>query len=122
MSETKKYAFVENGVVKNIIVATSEYALENDLIECDESVNIFDSYENGSFIPYSPNNSETWDSIIKKRDELIEECSIYWQPEVISNLTKEERDNWGRYRQDLYNITETYNSPSEVVWPTKPTN
>lgn len=35
-------------------------------------------------------------------------------------LTPEDVENWADYRQALADITETYASPSEVVWPTPP--
>jgi hypothetical protein len=59
--------------------------------------------------------SELWKPIRIKRDSLLAECD--WTQLSDSSANKEA---WTSYRQALREIPQTYQSPDEVVWPTKP--
>ena len=41
-----------------------------------------------------------------------------WTQSRDVNLSND--DDWKKYRQDLRDITKTYESPDDVVWPTEP--
>jgi len=51
-----------------------------------------------------------------KRNEMLAETD-WTQAEDIPQAI---RDNWKPYRQSLRDITDTYSSLNDVVWPTKP--
>jgi hypothetical protein len=54
----------------------------------------------------------------EERNALLAECD--WTTVGDSPLTDEQKQAWITYRQALRDITESYSSLSDVVWPTKP--
>ena len=52
------------------------------------------------------------------RNQKLLECD--WTATVDSPLTDEQKTAWLAYRQELRNITDTYNNLNNVVWPTPP--
>lgn len=59
-----------------------------------------------------------WDSILRKRSELLLESD--WTQLPGNGLSDQDRLSWKTYRQGLLNVTD-YDSPGSVVWPQKPT-
>lgn len=53
-----------------------------------------------------------------ERNAMIAECD--WTVGTDSPLTDEQKQEWITYRQALRDITDSYTSLSDVVWPTKP--
>jgi hypothetical protein len=58
----------------------------------------------------------TWDEIISLRNKLLLESDFTQLPDV--NLPN--KQEWASYRQLLRDISQTYQEPSTVVWPTPP--
>jgi len=72
-------------------------------------------YSKGTFsVPPLP--AVTWDAIRSKRDRLLSACD--WTQLADSPLNGNQA--WVDYRQDLRDITSTYDSPDDVVWPAEP--
>ena len=68
--------------------------------------------QGNEILPCARNNS--WHQIRVKRDELLAETD-WW---AVSDRTVTEAQ--ATYREALRNIPQAYNSPDDVVWPTKP--
>lgn len=60
-----------------------------------------------------------WQDIRDKRNKLLLSCD--WTHCGDSVLSDEKKMEWKVYRQSLRDITSTYETPSDVVWPTPPT-
>lgn len=56
------------------------------------------------------------ENLRNQRNKLLDESD--WTQ--MSDIPKSKRDTWKSYRQELRDITKTYQSPDTVVWPTKP--
>jgi hypothetical protein len=67
-------------------------------------------------IPYTP-PAPTWEQIRAKRDGLLKDSD--WVVLADSN-PKPSKEAWLTYRNALRNIPQTFSSPSEVIWPQKP--
>jgi hypothetical protein len=65
-----------------------------------------------------PPASATWDQIRATRNSLLADCDWTQLPDV--NLSTELKGSWASYRQQLRDITEQFDDPGEVVWPTPP--
>lgn len=60
------------------------------------------------------NNAQKLDALRKERNALLAETD--WWASSDLTMTQAQTD----YRQALRDITDTYTSPDDVVWPTKP--
>lgn len=56
-----------------------------------------------------------WKPVRYKRNLLLNESD--WTQSADSPVN---RQTWAEYRQKLRNITETFSSPEDVIWPLKP--
>ena len=52
----------------------------------------------------------------EERNKLLQESDWTQNPDI----PEETRNAWTTYRQELRDITETYKTLAEVVWPNKP--
>ena len=113
---SSRYAIIENNVVKNIVICTDEEAKVNKWI-FTETASIGDRYENGEFIK-EDGIFKDWETVRLLRNQLLN--SSDWV--VISSLEKNTpiSNDWKEYRQQLRDITSTFSSPDEVVFPTLP--
>lgn len=59
----------------------------------------------------------TWDIIRLRRNKLLQ-VSDYTQ---LPDFPEAKKTEWATYRQALRDIPQTYATPEEVIWPTKPT-
>lgn len=59
----------------------------------------------------------TWDIIRIQRNFLLQQ-SDYTQ---LPDFPEAKKAEWATYRQALRDIPQTYATPEEVIWPTKPT-
>lgn len=59
----------------------------------------------------------TWDMIRLTRNKLLQ-ISDYTQ---LPDFPEAKKAEWATYRQVLRDIPQTYATPEEVIWPTKPT-
>lgn len=60
----------------------------------------------------------TWEDIRLERDRLLSESD--WVALADCALSDSEKQNWFQYRQSLRDITTSYPTPQDVVWPEKP--
>lgn len=60
----------------------------------------------------------TWEQVRKQRESKLRASDWTQMPDTA--LSAEEVDEWRKYRQDLRNITETFDNPDKVVWPVIP--
>jgi hypothetical protein len=58
----------------------------------------------------------TWKDIKYKRDLLLKDCD--WAD--LPNSPVKNKPAWLRYRQELRELPQKFNTPQEVVWPIKP--
>lgn len=65
---------------------------------------------------YKTLDLRTWEDIRNTRNNLLKECDWVGLSDV-EFFTKEK---WLKYRQQLRDITSTFDSPQKVVWPSKP--
>lgn len=82
-------------------------------------------YVNGEFVFKDPKRPETWESIREKRKPKLEESDTMIfkisDDELISGVDNHSlKVSWSKYRQDLRDITASFEKPEDVVWPTKP--
>jgi hypothetical protein len=61
----------------------------------------------------------TWEDVRFRRDNLIAKSDWTQFPDV--QMDQELKQAWITYRQALRDITESFATPGEVVWPTTPT-
>lgn len=59
----------------------------------------------------------TWDDIRSKRNTLLKESDF---AEYSRRLTPDKKTAWLAYRDELFDLPETFNDPNEVIWPEKP--
>jgi hypothetical protein len=60
----------------------------------------------------------TWEKIRDRRDTLLTKCD--WTQIPDAPMDEETRTDWREYRQKLRDITESFPSPEQVVWPMAP--
>lgn len=60
----------------------------------------------------------TWEQVRKQRESKLRASDWTQMPDTA--LSAEEVDEWRKYRQELRNITETFDNPDKVVWPVIP--
>lgn len=120
----KIYAVVENGVVVNMTASEPSYAKQNpnwvDVASSKvDGVGIGWSYLDGEFAPPPRDLDAEWAEIRNERDELLSKCDwvVIKAKENGTNLPTA----WKNYRQALRDITNTFSSPEEVVFPEPPT-
>jgi hypothetical protein len=65
--------------------------------------------------PYMSLNDQ-WNIVRQYRDQRLQESDYTQLPDI--NLP--DLQDWKTYRQELRDITDTYPTPSSVVWPTPP--
>jgi hypothetical protein len=59
-----------------------------------------------------------WDYIRGQRQPLLYECD--WTQLSDAPLSAEKKIEWANYRNELRNLTEAFEQPEDVVFPTKP--
>ena len=63
--------------------------------------------------PYS--HTSTWKRVRAERTRLLQQSDWTQLPDVVVD-----KEAWSLYRQRLRDITNSFSSPTEVVWPTPP--
>ena len=63
-------------------------------------------------------NNEAWRKIRKERNKLLKDRDYIMVSDI--TITTEKKEEWTTYRQALRDIPQDYDSPDEVVYPTKP--
>jgi hypothetical protein len=57
----------------------------------------------------------TWNDVRKRRSHRLKQSDYTQLPDWTGN-----KEAWATYRQQLRDITETYDDPNDVIWPTAP--
>lgn len=60
----------------------------------------------------------SWASVQESRNYLLKQSD--WTQLLDVPLSEEEKEKWVLYRQELRDITKTFRSPEQVVWPVPP--
>jgi len=128
MAAPKAYAEVKEGKVTNLVmmtpsVAEAKNANESfpnyiDIATTTGDPNIGYDYADGTFT-LSPEIEEfQWIGVREERDRLLTESDwvIIKAKETSTNISAA----WKTYRQALRDITITFSTPEEVVFPDKP--
>ena len=110
-----KYALIKENVVENIVVASSEYALENNLVEITGNVSKGWTYDGENFFAPVENTETLANQVRKERNAKLAETD--WTQLVDSPV---DHAAWFAYRQALRDITAQPGFPSAVDWPIKP--
>lgn len=61
-----------------------------------------------------------WHFIRIKRNNLLKESDIEIAIDRWEAMDKATKTSWTTYRQELRNIPQTFSTPEDVIWPTKP--
>lgn len=115
-----RYAIIQDNKVINIAVADSKFAKEQGWISASSDVQIGWIYKNRKFYPPERNLEAEWSQVRTIRNKLLEDSDVYVFPDRWEVMTNEKKIEWISYRQSLRDITEQFEDPSEVVWPSIP--
>lgn len=96
-------------------IAISDAVYDNLLAELSAGKVIVINTSGQPVAQVAPQAPVTWDSIRARRNSLL--VASDWTQLADSPADKAA---WSAYRQELRDITSTYATPDEVVWPTPP--
>jgi len=109
----------------NLVIekAENEFEVHSDFtwVDCDDSVEVGDSYDGSSFTSNAPTAEDIaagdLQTLRKERNILLRQTD-HWAYQDTPDITAEQTT----YRQALRDITDTYSSINEegFTWPTKP--
>ena len=110
-------ALVEaSGRVAQVVADDQIFPVHSSLqwVDCDDTI-ISDThfYANGVFAS-EPQPALTWADIRSERDDLLGKTD-WW---AVADRTMSASE--AAYRQALRDVPQTFASPADVVWPTKP--
>lgn len=118
------YVYTENNLVIDIVkvdpftVFSAEYAAK--FIPAPDNVEYMWSYDGSAFHPPANADELKWEPIRLMRSTLLAESDSRVLPDRWAVMTPEKQQEWTVYRQALRDIPQTFATPEEVVWPTKP--
>jgi hypothetical protein len=110
-----KYALIKQNVVENIVVASSEYALENNLVEITGNVSKGWTYDGEKFSAPVENIEDLANQARTERNKLLSESD--WTQVADAPVDKAA---WATYRQALRDVPNQTGFPSEITWPDAP--
>lgn len=118
-----RYAKIENGTVEGIYLSDdSNFAESQGWISCGDDVKKNATYSDGVFTnpvrDESLSSEEMMERLRVTRNKLLSNSD--WTQAIDSPLTESDKSAWQTYRQALRDITDTYTSLNDVVWPEKP--
>lgn len=123
MAAVKFYAYIEDGVVTNILNAEPGGQIDKDtkyvLIEnVKGEPKIGSLYVDGEFKDPPKDQDIAWIKVREERDKLLSECDwvVVKAKETGANIPTA----WKNYRQALRDITDNFDSALDVVFPEKP--
>ena len=108
-------------------IETEEFEVHSDWkwVECAETVGIGWNYDGTNFT--NPDTTTDAEKVEEKLDELRRKRKIRldqsdWTQVSDSSLSPKQKTDWATYRQELRDITKTYQDRSAdgFKWPTKP--
>ena len=112
---------VRDGHVENVVMLSDAPWQPPDgtdlLTDAPEYVGLGWSLVDGEWLDPAP-LTLTWDDVRSSRDGLLAACD--WTMAADAPLDEPTREAWRDYRQALRDVPETFASPDDVVWPTKP--
>lgn len=113
-----KYAVIANQKVANIIVASKEFAAENDLIEVVDGVQIGWNFDGQIFS--EPKKDSDAAALVVREERNKRLAATDWR--VIKHLELNENipGVWEVYRQALRDVPDQPGFPWEVTWPNEP--
>jgi hypothetical protein len=119
---TKLYAYIEDGVVTNLLNAEPG-VIDRDpryvqISSENSNVKIGLSYSNGVFSEPSLKDDIYWTRIREERNKLLTESD--WVVIKANESETSVPDEWKTYRQALRDITTTFENVNDVVFPDKP--
>ena len=109
---------VIEGIVSQIVEDADVFELHSGFqwVDCDSSVQENWLYDGSSFSnPFIRSLEELLEELRTVRNSMLSETD-YWNAPDTPDMTSEQTV----YRQALRDITNTYTSLDDVVWPTKP--
>lgn len=62
-----------------------------------------------------------WDNVRKARNAILLQCDWTQLADVQASMTESERTAWSVFRQQLRDLTTTYENAEDVVFPQPPT-
>ena len=108
-------------------IETEEFEVHSDWkwVDCDETVGSGWNYDGTNFT--NPDTITDAEKVEEKLDELRRKRNIRldqsdWTQVSDSSLSSKQKTDWITYRQELRDITKTYQDKNvpEFKWPTKP--
>lgn len=85
-------------------------------VDVDDKVEVGFLYDGQDFTNPKQNLEITWQTIRAQRNQILLRSD--WTQ--IGDSPLKDNKAWLDYRQSLRDITETFNSPTDVVWPEAP--
>lgn len=120
-SDTKQFAGFYDTEIHNVIPKPNLPLTKEQHLACYAALLNGTGFEvQGTFIKPFPKPVEiakTWEDIRKERNKLLDRSDYTQMPDWPGDKAA-----WSNYRQALRDIPQSFNNPSEVVWPSKPEN
>jgi hypothetical protein len=120
-----KYVFLTDGVVTDrtqidpYTVFEEHYA--SQFIEAPEEVEHFWTFDGTNWTPPpEPTIEQRWEFVRFQRNGLLSQSDTNVLPDRWAAMTSEKQQEWTTFRQELRDITKTFATPEEVVWPARP--
>ena len=106
----------EKDGVKVFSVNEEQYTDLQDNCDASESSGVVTIIKSAEWLENKTN--EAWRKIRNQRNQLLKDSDYIMFPDI--TITAEKKEEWETYRQALRDIPQDYDSPDEVVYPTKP--
>tara|TARA_B100002019_G_scaffold112790_1_gene97120 strand:- start:47 stop:427 length:381 start_codon:yes stop_codon:yes gene_type:complete len=124
--ETTSFIFNQDGTLKftvnnieNMVIEDTDIIIESDIqIDYSKIYRLVDGniVAEDYAMPQELITESKWEEVRVERNRLLTESDWTQNPDVPETT----RNAWQPYRQALRDITNTYSSPNDVVWPTEP--
>ena len=104
---------------ENLVIEDTDIIIESDIqIDYSKIYRLVDGniVAEDYAMPQELITESKWEEVRIERNRLLTESDWTQNPDVPETT----RNAWTTYRQELRDITSTYSSPEEVVWPTNP--
>ena len=113
---TEIKAIKEKDGVKVFSINEEQYTDLQDGCDASESSGVVTIIKSAEWLENK--NNEAWRKIRKERNQLLKDSDYIMFPDI--TISAEKKEEWETYRQALRDIPQDYDSPDEVVYPTKP--
>ena len=109
-------AIKEKDGVRVFSINEEQYTDLQDNCDASESSGVVTIIKSAEWLENKTN--EAWRKIRKQRNQLLKDSDYIMFPDITTSA--ERKQEWTTYRQALRDIPQDYDSPDEVVYPTKP--